>query len=219
VFGENGLNGYPVKIGSPHFVDFGKNMEYSPDGKAYMVAHGADINDPKPRFWNASWITGDNIYLLRVTPSPENMNDASKWEFYAGKDATGKALWTNDFSQIKPLLEWNNNMGCVTVTYNAALKRYLMCVTDGGNTCAKMHTYIMESDSLTGEWKLISYMKNFGEQAYFVNIPSKYISKDGETMWLWYSGNFAVGWNGAEINTNPQGGHYGLVMQKIRIVK
>jgi len=24
-----------VKIGSPHFVDFGRNMEHSPDGKAY----------------------------------------------------------------------------------------------------------------------------------------------------------------------------------------
>ncbi|MDR3093988.1 MAG: hypothetical protein LBU62_05020, partial [Bacteroidales bacterium] len=69
IFGESGINGYPVKIGSPHFVDFGKNMQYSPDGKAYMVAHGADINDTKPRFWNSSWITGDNIYLLRVTPS------------------------------------------------------------------------------------------------------------------------------------------------------
>ena len=25
-----------TKIGAPHFVDFGKNMEYSPDGKAYL---------------------------------------------------------------------------------------------------------------------------------------------------------------------------------------
>jgi hypothetical protein len=219
LFGENGLNGYPVKIGSPHFVDFGKNMAHSPDGKAYMVAHGADIDDPKPCFWNASWITGDNVYLLRVTPSVENINDASKWEFYAGKDAGGNALWTNDFSKIKPLLEWNNNMGCVTATYNAALKKYLMCVTDGGSTCAKMNTYILESDSLTGEWKLVSYMKDFGEQAYFVNIPSKYISQDGKTMWLWYSGNFAVGWNGTEIKVNPPGSHYGFVMQKIQIQK
>lgn len=54
LFGECGKYGYPVKIGSPHFVDFGKNMQYSPDGKAYMVAHGADINDDKPRFWNSS---------------------------------------------------------------------------------------------------------------------------------------------------------------------
>ena len=207
LFGETGLNGYPVKIGSPHFVDFGKNMQYSPDGKAYMVAHGADINDPMPRFWNSSWITGDHVYLLRVTPSPENMNDASKWEFYAGKDGRGNAVWTSDFAQIKPLLEWNNNMGCVTVTYNAALKKYLMCVTDGGNTCAKMNTYLLESDALTGEWKLITYLKDFGEQAYFVNIPSKFISKDGETMWMMYSGNYATNWNGEAIKANPPGSH------------
>jgi hypothetical protein len=219
IFPETGINGYPIKIGSPHFVDFGKNMEHSPDGKAYMVAHGADINDPKPRFWNSSWITGDQIYLLRVTPSPENMNDASKWEFYAGRDADGQAVWTSDFSKIKPLLEWNNNMGCVTVTYNAALKKYLMCVTDGGNTCSKMHTYLLEADSLTGDWKLITYMKNFGEQAYFVNIPSKFIEKDGKTMWMLYSGNYATNWNGETIKVNPVGSHYGFVMQKIRLEK
>jgi hypothetical protein len=219
LFGENGQNGYPVKIGSPHFVDFGKNMEHSPDGKAYMVAHGADINDPQPRFWNASWITGDNVYLLRVVPSVENINDASQWEFYAGKNDAGEALWTNDFSQIKPLLEWNNHMGCVTVTYNAVLKKYLMCVTDGGNTCSGMNTHILESDSPTGEWKMVSYMKNFGQQAYFVNIPSKYIGKDGTTMWLWYSGNYATNWNGENIMEYPPGSHYGLVMQQIQLLK
>ncbi|NTV81214.1 MAG: hypothetical protein HGA24_07310, partial [Candidatus Aminicenantes bacterium] len=37
IFGETGINGYPVKIGSPHFVDFGKDMQHSPDGKAYLV--------------------------------------------------------------------------------------------------------------------------------------------------------------------------------------
>ncbi len=67
LFGETGINGYPVKIGAPHFVDFGKNMEHSPDGKAYLVAHGADTTDTKWRFWNDSWITGDQIYLLRVS--------------------------------------------------------------------------------------------------------------------------------------------------------
>ncbi len=210
--------GYPVKIGSPHFVDFGKDMQHSPDGKAYLVAHGADSSDPKWRFWNASWITGDQVYLLRVTPSPETMNDASKYEFYAGRDAQGKPVWTVDFSKIKPLLEWNNNMGCVTVTYDAPLKKYLMFVTDGGNTCARMNTYLLESDAITGPWRLVSYMKDFGEQAYFVNIPSKFISADGRTMWLLYSTNFAADWNGEKIGVNPPGGHYGLVLQKIELL-
>ena len=219
IFGENGLNGYPVKIGSPHFVDFGKNMEYSPDGKAYMVAHGADIHDKMPRFWNQSWITGDQIYLLRVKPSIENINDISKWEFYGGKDTQGNVIWTSDFKDIQPLLEWNNNMGCVTVTYNAPLKKYVMCVTDGGNTCSKMNTYLLESDDLTGDWKIITYMKEFGEQAYFVNIPSKFISPDGKTFWLMYSGNYATNWNGEQIVQNPPGSHYGVVMQKVQLLK
>ena len=218
MFNEHGLGGYPVKIGSPHFVDFGKNMEHSPDGKAYLVAHGADLNDKNPRFWNTSWITGDQIYLLRVLPGIENMNDASKYEFYAGKDKKGNDIWTNDFRKIQPVLEWDNNMGCVTATYFPALKKYLMCVTDGGNTCAQMNTYILESDSLTGEWKLVTYMKNFGEQAYFVNFPSKFISNDGKTAWLLYSGNYATDWNGMKIGINPPGTHYGFVMQKVEIL-
>lgn len=123
IFGESGINGYPIKIGAPHFVDFGKNMEYSPVGKAYLVAHGADTKDSKPRFRNDSWITGDQVYLIRVSPTIENMNDASKYEFYAGRNASGKAIWSTDFKAIKPLLEWNNNMGCVTITYNAPLKK------------------------------------------------------------------------------------------------
>ena len=47
LFGETGKRGYPVKIGAPHFVDFGKNMEHSPDGKAYLVGHGARPADPE----------------------------------------------------------------------------------------------------------------------------------------------------------------------------
>jgi len=218
LFRETGINGYPVKIGSPHFVDFGKNMEHSPDGKAYLIAHGADITDKKWRFWNDSWITGDQIYLLRVVPTIENINDGTKYEFFAGFDNSGQAVWTRDFKDIKPVLEWNNNMGCVTITYDSPLKKYLMCITDGGNTCAKMNTYILESENITGPWKLITYMKDFGEQAYFVNIPSKFLSKDGKTAWLLYSANFAPDWNGMKIKANPPGSHYGMVFQKIELL-
>jgi hypothetical protein len=218
IFQETGINGYPVKIGSPHFVDFGKNMEHSPDGKAYLIAHGADVKDIKWRFWNDSWITGDQIYLLRVVPTIENINDITKYEFFAGYDNTGQAVWTKEFEDIKPVLEWNNNMGCVTITYDSPIKKYLMCVTDGGNTCAKMNTYFLESVNITGPWKLITYMKDFGEQAYFVNIPSKFISKDGKTAWLLYSANFAPDWNGMKIKANPPGSHYGMVFQKIEFL-
>ncbi len=221
IFGECGIAGYPVKIGSPHFVDFGRNMEDSPDGKAYLVAHGSDLKFypvAPENFAHNSWITGDQIYLIRVTPSPETINDSGAYEFYSGKDENGNPVWASDFSMIKPLLEWQNNMGCVTVTYNAPLDRYFMAVTDGGDTCAKMNTYILESKTLTGEWKLVTYMKDFGEQAYFVNFPSKFISPDGRKMYICYSGNFAKNSNGNEIKSNPPDSDYGMVLQEIELI-
>ena len=95
------------------------------------------------------------------------MNDASKYEFFAGCDGPGKAIWTSDFSRIRPIAEWQDNMGCVTMTYNPPLKKHMMCVTDGGNTGGYFNTYLLESDQIAGPWKLVTYMKHFGEQGVF----------------------------------------------------
>ncbi|MCX5656601.1 MAG: hypothetical protein NTY65_18345 [Planctomycetota bacterium] len=231
----------PVKMGAPHFVDFGKNMEHSPDGKAYLLGMGATVTDPKPRpcirpgppgqafetnpeckgefaHGNLSWITADQVYLVRVTPSPETINNLASYEFFAGHNPQGQPVWAADFGNIKPLLEWNNHMGCVTATYVPGLKKYLMCVTDGWPTVAKMTSYILEADKITGPWRMVAHMKDFGEQAYFLNFPSKFISDDGRNLWLCYSANFSPGWNGVELKFNPPGGRYGLSLHEIRLL-
>ena len=229
----------PVKMGGPHFVDFGKNMEHSPDGKAYLVGMGAVENDPKPRpcvkpaagggveiqdcdedfhHANLSWVTADQVYLARVKPSPETINDLKAYEFFAGHNKKGKPRWTSNFKKIKPLIEWNNHMGCVTATYVPGLKKYLMCITDGWPTVSKMDSYILEADTLTGPWKMVTYMKDFGEQAYFLNFPSKFISDNGKTLWLCYSANFSRGWNDVKLEFNPPGGRYGLCLHEVRLL-
>jgi hypothetical protein len=260
----------PVKMGAPHFVDFGRNMEHSPDGKAYLLGMGAEANDPMPRpcikpglqgtafeinetceervhlglrpaeaadesiksvterafqqvdgkpfaHANLSWITADQVYLARVTPSPETINRLDAYEFFAGHDSAGKPLWTADFGEIKPLIEWNNHMGCVTATYVPGLRKYLMCITDGWPTAAKMDSYILEADTITGPWRIVTYLKDFGEQAYFLNFPSKFISGDGHSLWLCYSANFSPGWNGVDLKFNPPGGRYGLSLHEVRL--
>ena len=220
LFPEPAAPGGKVKIGAPHFVDFGKNMQYSPDGKAYLVGHGAVDPDPKPRPANLSWITGDQIYMLRVKPSIQNMNDRSKYEYFAGYDRSGRPIWTHDFARIKPLVDWNNNCGCVTMTYDAPLRKYLMFITDGVDTLARYNTYVLESDHVEGPWKLVVYMHEFGEQAYFVNIPSKFISSDGRTAWLCYAANFSNGnpnWN-THHRPIPPGGGYGMTLQEIKLL-
>jgi hypothetical protein len=231
----------PVKMGAPHFVDFGRNMQHSPDGKAYLLGMGAEENDPEPRpcikpgppgetfqpqgpcdadfaHANLSWVTADQVYLARVKPSPDTINDLEAYEFFAGHDRDGKPIWTGDFKKIKPLIEWNNNMGCVTATWVPGLKKYLMCITDGWPTVARMDSYILEADRITGPWRMVVYMKDFGEQAYFLNFPSRFISVDGRTLWLCYSANFSPGWNGVILKVNPPGGRYGLCLHEVKLL-
>ena len=261
----------PVKMGAPHFVDFGRNMEHSPDGKAYLLGMGAEINDPNPRpcikpgpegtayeinercdttvqmqlrpgeaadkdlkdvftrafkqangrpfdHANLSWISADQVYLARVKPSPSTINDIKAYEFFAGRNAAGKPIWTSDFEKIEPLIEWNNHMGCVTATYVPGLRKYLMCITDGWPTVANMTSYILEADKITGPWRIVTYMLDFGEQAYFLNFPSKFLSADGKTLWLCYSANFSSGWNGVDLKINPPGGRYGLSLHEVRLL-
>jgi hypothetical protein len=210
LFMENGKNDAKVKIGAPHFVDFGKNMEHSPDGKAYLVAHGAERCDAQ-----LTWASGDHIYLVRVSPSIENINDVSKYEFYGGASSDGKPIWTSDLTAIRPLLEWTYRTGPVTATYNPVLKKYFLFITDGFPTVFRMNTYILESDQITGPWKLVTFMEAFGEQAYNVNMPSKFISEDGRSGWLIYSANYTNTFMNTNWKSNPAGGGYWMTLQEI----
>ena len=196
-----------IKMGTPHFVDFGKNMEHSPDGKAYLIAHGN--TDPRSQ---QSWIQGDSIYLARVTPSVKNINDLRRYEFFAGHDESGKPQWTNDFSQIQPVFTWPAHAGCATATYNPGLKKYLMVVSTGLDHVSPFSTYIMEGEQLTGPWRLISYLEEFGRNAYFCNIPSKFISADGHTFWLCYAATFA------KHTGNPRGSAYAMSLREMKLL-
>ena len=216
LFGEHALNGEPVRIGAPHFVDFGKNLAHSPDGKAYLVAQGASDGKAR-RFGYNSWITADHVYLARVRPSLETMNDAKSYEFFAGHDAKGQPLWTGELGKSQPIAAWRDHMGCVTMTYLAPSKTYMLCVTDGGNTVGYYDTYLLESSRVTGPFKVVAFLRHFGEQAYFVNIPSKFVGPDGGSFWLCYAANFSQGWNGVRFQSLPPGSRYGMCLQEVRL--
>ena len=145
------------------------------------------------------------------------MNDAGAYEFFAGHDPAGAAKWTRDFVSIKPLVEWPGRIGHATITYNAPLDKYLLCITDGGNTISAFNSFILEADAITGPYRLVSFMVRFGEQAYFLNIPSKYISVDGRTMWLCYSANFTNHYLHTDWRSDPAGSCYALCLQEFTL--
>lgn len=65
-------------------------------------------------------------------------------------------------------------------------------------------------------WRLVHYLRHFGKQAYFVNIPSRFISADGRTAWLCYSANFNHRRDPTFVD--PPGSRYAMCLQEIQLV-
>ena len=226
LFGESAMNNSKVKYGAPHVVDFGRELEHSPDGRVYLVGHGASLPTA-----HQSWMQGDEVYMARCCgdgatgkPTPAGMNDLAQWQFWDGEGGA----WNSGAAGVaaaRPLLTWNNHTGVVTMTYVAALKKYVTCIstpTFSPYTVKQFDTYFLESDSLTGPFRLIEYLSEFGPEAYFVNIPSKFVDggqggsgaggKAGTMgMFLSYSANFAF-----KHGANPPGSGYHWSLQQMR---
>jgi hypothetical protein len=81
----------------------------------------------------------------------------------------------------------------------------LIVSADGGNTICKFNAYILASDQKTAPWRLVVYMRNFGEPGYWVDIPSKFIRKDRRTAWLRYAADFTHGYLHTNYRPDPPG--------------
>jgi hypothetical protein len=108
-------------------------------------------------------------------------------------------------------------MGCATITYSPATGTYLMCVTDGWPTIRAMDSYLLEADDVTGPWKMLAHLPDFGPQAYFLNFPSKFISEDGSRAWLCYSANF-TSTAALPLQGNPEGSRYAMCLLELEFV-
>jgi hypothetical protein len=208
-----------VRFAAPHWVDFGQNMEHSPDGKAYLVSHG---NDDTSTGSDEAWTLGNQVFMARVTPTVAAIDDSAKWEFYAGGHGAAAKWVPGDVSKAKPLVDWTNHTGSTAVTYFAGIKKYVMAINtvstypvfDGGN----FDTWFLESDDITGPWSYITYMRQFGPQVEFANFPSKFSAKQADTSaktfdaFLMYSANY----DPHTHTPNPPNSGYHMNLQQAR---
>ncbi len=189
LFPETGRSsgGAPIKLGSPHFVDFGKEMEQSPDGYAYLPGHGTYDPDGV-----VNWSSGDAVSLARVRPSPEAMNDPKAWEFFAGRSEAGEARWSHDFAHIAPLFTWPGGAGCVNITWHPHLRHFFgfLCIGWADGDSGPYDTWVVESEHITGPWHSVARLTGMGGQPYFVCMPSKFLQPNSRRFTLFYSANW-----------------------------
>ncbi|CAF1477974.1 unnamed protein product [Rotaria sordida] len=230
LFNQSSYNRQKIKYGALHFVDFGKNQQWSPDGYVYLIGHGSNSSFPaslNTSFPIESWNEGDQIYLCRVWPSIQTINDFDQFEFWngityiPGKDGLDKA---------QPLFTFPNKTGTVTVSYIPALEKYLMVISTATypgvlSMVKEFDIYILESNHIEGPWSLVEYLNKFGPEAYFPIIPTKFIGQshdikvlpDGSSLWpfyLGYSANFAY----HTSNPNPPHSGYGFCLLSSKLV-
>jgi hypothetical protein len=167
-------------FGAPDFVQFGKNYSGARDDYVYVVSQAND----------SAYGWSPDVVMARV---PKNrVADRAAYEFFAGLGANNTPQWSSDIAQRKPVFSDPNGVQRIGMTYNAALRRYFLTSahqTGGGAT----HTPalgVFDAPEPWGPWSTVYYNDNFsGGYAFHHKFPTKWMSADGRTMWLLYSGS------------------------------
>ena len=170
------------------FVNYGKDYQGARDEFVYAYSHDGPKAD----------VPADRFILMRV---PRNkLTHKSAWEFYETLDAKGQPVWTPEIAKRGGVFQ--NHDGCLrsAMTYNAALKRYLWWQhiplpqgsKDRGDTRFTGGFGIYDAPEPWGPWTTAYFTKEWdfgpGEHGDF---PAKWMSEDGKTLHLVFSGNDA----------------------------
>lgn len=127
------------------------------------------------------------IDLMRVPK--DRIMERSAYEFFAGLDAAGQPMWTSDLAARRPVFEDANGVGwAVSVSYNAGLRRYLLC-TEHNESC-QGNLGIFDAPEPWGPWTTVGYYHNWGNlgSTFFWNFANKWLSPDGRRFVLVFTG-------------------------------
>lgn len=213
MFGES-LEGDPrptIKLGSPRFVDLGRELEHSPDGKAYFVGFGN-----LPGQGHLNWILGDAIFIGRADPRLSDITEASAWEWFAGSAEAPR--WSADIADATSIFTWPRSVGQLSMSYVPAVDRYVMCVSYARRDAAPTVSYILDAPQPWGPWTMVAHWDGFGQQAYFLNFPSRFLTDD-RRGWLCYSANHSLQYLGAEgVREDPIGSRYAMCLHEVEFL-
>ena len=159
-----------------------KNYEGARDSYVYIVSH----DHP------SAYKRADRFILMRV---PKNrIRDREAYEFFGELDKNRNPIWVKNIKERGAV--FYDQGGCFRsgISYNAGLKRYIWWQAKfpegiDGRFDAGMFG-VFDAPEPWGPWTTIYYTKNWdvgaGETGSF---PTKWMSDDGKTMHLVFSGN------------------------------
>jgi hypothetical protein len=188
-------------LGYPTFINYGRNYAGARDQYVYTISHD------HPSAYHAA----DGFVLLRA---PLNrLHTRTAYEFYVTQDENEIPRWTSDIGQRGQVFTFPGHCCRSGITYNAPLQRYLWWqqhtfthrelhfgdpVTD---TRYQGGFGVYDAIEPWGPWTTAYFTECWdvgpGEAACF---PTKWMSRDGCTLYLVFSGNDSFSIRGATIH-------------------
>lgn len=170
---------FTESFGYPSFLNFGKNYAGARDSFVYIYSHDSD----------SAYQRADRMILARV--DKHKLRDRAAYEFFAELDDNGQPTWTQDASQRGAVFEREGLCYRSSVSYNAAIKRYLWCQTGIGSSPRFEGGLAMyDAPEPWGPWTTVFRTDKWdvgpGETSCF---PTKWMSSDGRTLHFVFSGD------------------------------
>lgn len=164
---------FDPSFGSPTFLNFGRNYAGAPDDYVYTYSQDGP----------SAYETYDSVVLARVPKSHLRERDA--YEFFVKQGTDRTPIWSKDITQRGPALANPAHCQRVDASYNAALRRYLLTIAYGHGK----GWGLFDAPHPWGPWTTAYSTPDWGQgETHGYRLPTKWISDDGRTMWLVFSG-------------------------------
>jgi CubicO group peptidase (beta-lactamase class C family) len=185
-------------LGCPTFLNFGKNYAGARDRYVYIYSNNEE----------SAYKASDEMILARVAKNW--LKDKDSYEYFAGYAPDNKPIWSEDYQKRKAVFTNPGKCYRSGISYNAGLKRYLWCqviqVSDRGTARGPRFRGglgIYEAPEPWGPWKTVYYTMDWdmgpGETA---SLPTKWMSDDGRSCYLLFSGDDCFSVRGVSFITD-----------------
>jgi hypothetical protein len=164
---------FDTSFGSPTLLNFGKNYAGARDSYVYVYSQDGP----------SAYESDDALVLARV---PKNrIRERAAYEFFVRLDDAGRPVWTQEIARRGPVFRYSGRCQRSDAVYNPGLKRYLLALGyDHGGAWG-----IFDAPEPWGPWTTAFHTEDWGlGGTHGYRLPAKWISADGLTMHLVFSG-------------------------------
>jgi len=180
-------------FGCPTFVNVGRDYAGARDGVVYLASPDAD----------SAYQPADRMVLARAPK--DRIMDSGAWTYFERPGADGRPVWTGDVRRRGAVFRHPGRCYRGGVTWCEPLKRYLWVqILPGGDTRQSGGFGVYDAPEPWGPWTTAFFTERWdvgpGESA---SLPAKWMSDDGRSMHLVFSGEDAFSVRKAILEVKP----------------